>query len=293
MVNMSHHSDDRRSWLKVFRLVNRFRTADLLRDIRSYELHLISELFCHKHQRLRIQSLIDGHHKSEAHARTDNLDNRSIIHERSKIVHRHKLSHFKDLLLRISLCKLLLCLLSRSFTLLLTIFGTEIILLAFIHLGVRLLDLLLDFLLHFLLLGFCHRRLETVTVAFAALSRVLRIVRLSSVLPCFLILTGLSALLLVLLPVLLLRLFNMRTGFDHIHLLRTLGYTFAFFGRFTVKLAEVNLSNHFELSAGNLLRRLYFYSFFHLHGLWLHLFSRCYFYFGRFKRYFPIFWLTG
>ena len=226
VVDMTHDGNYRRPRKQVFRPVHLLGAAYLLGDVRGDELDLVAELLRHEHERLGIEPLVYGHHETEAHAGTDDLDDRHVVHEGRKIVDGHELGNLEYLLLGSRLREFLLGTLGRSLALLLAVLRTEAVLLALVHLGIGLLDLLLDFLLELLLLGLRHGRLETVAVALTlALSRL-----------------GLRPATAVLLR----RLLYIRSGLGYIHLLGSLVYALALLRRLAVELAEVYLAYDLE-----------------------------------------------
>ncbi len=170
VVNVTHHRDDRRPWDEILLTVNLFAAAlDLLCQVSRDELDLVAELLGDKHKRLGVKPLVDGHHQTKLHASLDDLVDRSIVHECGEVVHGHELSDLEDLLLRHLMCHLLLCLGCGLLPLLLSVLGSEVVLLVVVHPGVGLFDLLLDLFLHRLLLLLGHGRLETVRAAVAFL----------------------------------------------------------------------------------------------------------------------------
>ena len=108
VVNVTHHGDDRRPRLEVFRLVHLFAVADLLGDVGSHELHVVSELLGHEHKGLGIETLVDGYHQTEAHTSSDDLHHRGVVHQGCEVVDRNELGDLQGLLLCSSYRELLL-----------------------------------------------------------------------------------------------------------------------------------------------------------------------------------------
>ena len=160
VVYVTHHGYDRRTLHEILFLILLYCRINLLGNPGRYELDLIAELFCHQHERLGIESLVYGNHKSQAHTSSDDLYHRSIVHKGREVIHSHELGYLEDLILCCQLLHLLLGLRSCGVAFFLTILGTEVILLALVHLSVSLLNLLLNLLLHLLLLSFGKHRAE-------------------------------------------------------------------------------------------------------------------------------------
>ena len=119
-----------------------------------------------------------------------------------------------------------------------SVLGAEVVLLALVHAGVGLLDLLLDLLLELFLLGLGQRRLEAVAVTLAALAGGLLLPLLGPA---------------VLLGILL----DIGAGLCHVHLLGALADALALLGGLAVELAEVDLADHLQRGgAFRLLRTL-------------------------------------
>ncbi len=234
---MSHHRDDRRTRFEILRTVHLLGLVYLFGDVGSDKLDLIAELLGHKHKRLGIEPLVDGHHQAKAHAGSDDLHHRGVVHEGRKVIDGHELRNFQYLLFRCRLRYLFLGTLRRSLSLLLAVLGPEVVFLALVHLGISLLDLLLNLFLEFLLLAFGQCRFEAVTVALAALAL--------GLLPLLRLLTARATVLVVVL-VLLRRLLDILSRLGDIHLACALADALAFFCRLTVKLAEVDLPHHLE-----------------------------------------------
>ncbi len=160
---MPHHGDDRRPWNEILFTVGVLAgLLDLLGQVRRDELDFVAELLGHKHERLGIEPLVDGHHQTQIHARLDDLVDRSVVHQGRKVVHGHELCDFQNFLVGYLLCHLLLGLGGGQLPLLFSVLGSEVVLLIVIHPCVGLFDLLLDLLLYRLLLLLGHRRLEAV-----------------------------------------------------------------------------------------------------------------------------------
>ena len=236
MVNVSHHRDDRRPWNKVFLAVNLLAaTLDLLGQVGRDKLYLVAELLGDKHKGLRVKPLVDGHHHAELHASLDHLVDRSVVHKGGEVVGGHKLGDLENFLLGYLLCHLLLGLGGRLFPLLLSVLGSEVVLLVVVHPGVGLLDLLLDFLLHRLLLLLGHDRLEAIRSAVALLSALALLLCLPGVL--VLVLAGTVVRLLAFL--------------GHIDLLTALGDSFPLLVAFLrLELGQVYLSKNLEPWSG-------------------------------------------
>ena len=192
MVNVTHHSNHRWSCNEIVIGILRFTLCNRICKVCSHELDLITELLGNKHESLGIETLVDGHHHTEAHAGADNLGHRSVVHKSSKVVYSHELRNLQHLLLKLLHLHILLHPLRRRLSLLLSVLSSEVALLALVHTGVSLLDLLLDFLLHLLLLCLSHCRLELVTATVAtillavlALSLLLRLSLISTLVLIF------------------------------------------------------------------------------------------------------------
>ena len=241
VVHVPHHRNDGRSGLEIFGIVRLFVGIYLFRYLRCHELNLIAEFLGHKHKSLRIETLVDGHHQTEAHTSSYDLHHRSVVHKGGKVVHSHELSHLQDLVLGRELLHLLLCALGRQLSLFLAVFGSEVILPAFIHLGISLLDLLLDFLLHLFDFRLRHCRFELLSPVTPALS--LRLLQLLLT-RCFL-LSGITV--------------YIRPSLGHIHFLAAFADSLPLC-RFAVELTEIDLPDNFERRRGRCL-------FFLLHGL--------------------------
>ena len=170
VVDMTHDGDHRRTGDEVLLGVGHFVALDLLGKPGGDKLDLVTELLGHEDEGLGVETLVDGHHQAEAHAGCDDLDDGGVVHQRSEVVDGHELGDFQDLLLSGLSLHLLLGALRGELALLLAVFGSEVVLLALVHAGVCLLDLLLDLLLHLLLLGLGELGLEAVGTALAALA---------------------------------------------------------------------------------------------------------------------------
>ena len=161
MVNVSHHGDNRRPCHEIFLPVRLAVLIDFIGELGSHEFDLVSEFLCYEHESLGIEPLVDGDHKSEVQAGSDDLVDRSVVHQGGEIVDRHELGDFQHLPLCCLLSHLLLRLERGELAFLFSVLCSEIALgLAVVHPCVGLLDLLLDFLLHLLLFGSCHCRFE-------------------------------------------------------------------------------------------------------------------------------------
>ena len=250
VVDVSHHSDDRRPgdevFLPVFLLL-----LDFLGELRGHELDLVAELLRHEHQGLGVEPLVDGHHEAEAEAGSDDLVHRGVVHKCGKVVHGHELSHLEHLLLGGLLLEFLLELEGCELSLLLPVLGSEVALLAVVHLCICLLDLLLNLLLHLLLFGLGHCRLEAVAVASLAVLGIVLALVLSvlavPVIPALALLLSafvVPAVVLSSLPGVVL------VNLVHIDLLAAvLGYALALLSSLRLELGEVHLADYLE-SAG-------------------------------------------
>ena len=234
VIDVSHHGDDRRPLHEILRTVRRFVCIDFFGDVSGHELDVVAEFFRYEDEGFSIEPLVDGHHKSKAHTSADDLDHRSVVHKGSEVVYGHKFGDLERLLASCSLGELLLGLEGCGFALFLAVFCTEVVLLALVHPGVGLLDLLLDLLLHFLLLRLGHSRLEAfgvfVALAFTAAGLLLRLLLI--VLVLLVLLAGVAV--------------DIRPGLGHVNLL--LAYALAFL-RLALELVEVNLADNLERSA--------------------------------------------
>ena len=243
MVNVSHHSDDRWSRNKVFLAVSLFAASlDLFGEVGGHKLYLVAELLGDKHKRLCVKPLVDGNHKTQIHASLDDLVDWSVVHKGGEVVHGHELGDLEDLLLGYLLCHLLLGLGRGLLPLLLSVLGSEVVLLVVVHPGVGLLDLLLDLLLHRLLLLLGHGRLEAVRPTVALLAALALLLSLLGIL--VLILAGTVVSLLAFLR--------------HVNLLASLGYSLSLLVTLLrLELGQVNLPQDFEPRGGTLLRWLF------------------------------------
>ena len=170
VVYMTHHGDDRRPLYQILLAVLHGILLDFLADVSRYELYFVSELLCNQHQGLCVQPLVDGNHQSQAHAGSDNLVHRSVVHKGCKVIHGNELGNLQHALLCSLLLHFLKCLLRCQLAFLLAVLGSEVVLLTLVHAGVSLLHLLLDLFLHLFLLGLCQCRLEALVSSLAALA---------------------------------------------------------------------------------------------------------------------------
>ena len=168
VVDVAHHGDHRRTRNEILFPV--FLGVELLGEFGSHELDLVAELFRHENQRLGIESLVDRNHQAKIHAGLDDFVDRSVVHEGRQVVHGHEFSDLEHLLLCHHILYFLLALGCCKFSPFLPVLGSEVALLVVVHPCVGLLDLLLDFLLHCLLLLFGHHRLELVGSALTLLA---------------------------------------------------------------------------------------------------------------------------
>ncbi len=176
MVDVTHDGDDRRTGLEIFLAVHLLLALDFLGNLRGDELDFVTEFLGHEHESLGIEPLVDGHHQSQAHTSADNLHHRGVVHKGREVVHGHEFGNLQDLILGCLSLELFLSPGGCGLPLLLTIFCSEVVLLAFVHPRVGLLDLLLDLLLHLLLLCLGHGRTETLTAVALAPAALVRVV---------------------------------------------------------------------------------------------------------------------
>ena len=189
VVHVSHHGHDRWTGHPILLVILFLIRVDRLHDIRAHVLGLETELLRHDINRLRIQTLVDGNHDTDAHARADDLRNRDVHHIR-EVVRRDELRQLQYLALLLLQLHQLVLALDGGVTLIATVFS------AFIRLAVLarqacqgLLDLLLYILLaHFRLHGlFQARRLAIPPVAVIAIrARIIHPRRIIHIHPVFL-----------------------------------------------------------------------------------------------------------
>ena len=101
MVHMTHHRNDRSTWLQVFLFVGLFH--DGLGNLCTDILRLEAELLCHQVDGLSIQTLVNTNHNTHTHASTDDLSHRHIHHV-GKLIGSHELSKFQNF----AFCQLLI-----------------------------------------------------------------------------------------------------------------------------------------------------------------------------------------
>src|SRR3712207_44165 len=121
MVDVSHHRNDRRARLQVFRRVFFFNNG--LCHFGTDIFRLETELFGHDIDCFGIQTLVDGNHDSDTHASSDNLIDRDIHHS-CQFVGRYKLRQLQHLAFRHFLIFQFLHTAGSHFTFLFTIFGS-------------------------------------------------------------------------------------------------------------------------------------------------------------------------
>ena len=169
VVYMAHHGDHRRTFHQVFFPVG-LLLLDFLGKLCGHEFHRVAEFLGHQDQGLRIQALVDGYHHAQGHAGADHLHHRGVVHQGGQVVYGDKLGDLEHLVLCRCGFHLFLAADGGDFALLLAVFGAEVVLGAFVHPGVGLFHLLLDFLLQLFLFGLGHGRFEAVAflAAFAA-----------------------------------------------------------------------------------------------------------------------------
>ena len=170
MVNVTHHSDDRRPLHEVFLAVLHGILLDDLRNLGRDELHFVAELFRYQHKCLGVKPLVDGNHESEAHAGANDLVHRGVVHKSGKVVHRNEFGNLEHAPLGGFLLQFFLGFLGCQLAFLLAVLGAKVVLLALVHASVSLLYLLLDLFLHLFLLGFRECRLEALVSSLAALA---------------------------------------------------------------------------------------------------------------------------
>src|SRR5664280_2055261 len=95
MVNMSHYSYDRRSWLKVSFFI--FLFFDSLLELSAHKFNFKAEFICQKSHCLGIKPLVNGNKKTEIHTCRDNLCYRDVHHYR-QFVGRDEFSDLEDVL---------------------------------------------------------------------------------------------------------------------------------------------------------------------------------------------------
>ena len=162
VVDVTHHGDDRRTFHQFFRLVLFLGYAAL--GVGVHEFYLVTEFLSHKHESLGVETLVDGHHKTEIHTGFDDLRHRSVVHQDGQVVDGHELGNLEDVARGHFHTVLLFHLLLEEVPLLATVLGALGLALALGHTGVGLLYLLLDFFL--VELGFPE--LERILAAAAA-----------------------------------------------------------------------------------------------------------------------------
>ena len=208
-------------------LVGLLGRLDFVGKFGTHEFNLVAEFLGHENKGFGVEALVDGYHQAQAHACSDYIVHRGVVHKGGEVVYRNEFGDFQHLLVGRCLLHLFLCTLCGKLALLLAVLSAEVVLLALVHLRVGFLDLLLDLFLHLFQFGLGHCGLEA--VALAALAG-----------RCLLLggLIGLSALLLVgfLLDV---------GGFDlaDVHLLGVDAFALLLFlGSF--ELGEVHFADH-------------------------------------------------
>ena len=227
VVDVTHDGNDRRTGDEVFLLVCLLSGLDLVCQFSTHEFNFVAELFSYQHEGFGVETLVDGHHQAKAHARSDNVVHRGVVHEGGEVVHRYELGDLQHFAFGGCLLALFLAALGGKLAFLLTVLRAEVVLLALVHLGVGLFDLLLDLFLHLFQLGLGHGGLEAVALATLA----------AGLLGCGLVVFLGAAL-------------DVRTGLRHIHLLGALGDALALLGRFLVELGQVYLAHHLKTIIG-------------------------------------------
>ena len=129
MVNMSHDGYYWGAWNEVV-LVVLFLTDSLL-NFSAHILSLESELISYKVYSLCVKSLVDRNHYTYAHKSSDKLVD-TYVHHCRKFAHRHELCKFQSLALSFLCAGLLVYFLLHSFTLFLSVFGSVLVLIAFV-----------------------------------------------------------------------------------------------------------------------------------------------------------------
>ena len=127
MVDMAHHRNDGRTTHEVVLVV--FLFADRLLHLGTDIFGLEAELIGHHIDGFRVETLVDGHHDTNAHERRNDLCH-ADIHHRGQLADRHKLGQFQYLAVLALCVGLLLELLLNSFALLLTVLGALLVLVA-------------------------------------------------------------------------------------------------------------------------------------------------------------------
>ena len=92
VVNVPHHSDDRRTLAEVFFVVHLFDDGFL--HFGRDELGGETKFFCHHFDGFLVETLVDRHHDADAHAGADDLCH-GDIHHRSQFVGSHKLGELE------------------------------------------------------------------------------------------------------------------------------------------------------------------------------------------------------
>ncbi len=147
VVDVSHHGHDGRPLHEILLFVAVF--VDGFLNVHRDEFHLEPELLGDDHQRLRIESLVDGDHQSEVHAGRNDLRNRGV-HHGGQFAHRNELGDFQDGLLHVCLFHRLVHAGAGIESLLLTVLGALVLSALGGEAGERILDLLRNlFVAHF------------------------------------------------------------------------------------------------------------------------------------------------
>ena len=125
MVNVSHDGYDRGAWNEIVLIV--LSLLDSLAHLGTHVFSRESKLVGNEVDSLGIETLVDRHHNTHAHASADNLVDRHI-HHGGKFADSHKLGELQCLALCCLLLQFLVKALLHSLALLTAILGTLLVL---------------------------------------------------------------------------------------------------------------------------------------------------------------------
>ena len=121
MVYVTHHGYNRSTRFQIFLCILFFH--DGLCHFRTYIFRLKAEFFSHQINGLGIQTLVNGHHDTDAHAGTDDLRN-GYVHHIGQLVGCHKLCQLQYFAISHFLTFKLMHTVGSLFTFLLAVFGS-------------------------------------------------------------------------------------------------------------------------------------------------------------------------
>ena len=131
MVNVSHHSHDRRTRHPVFFVVVFFVGLDGFHHFGTYIFGLETEFFSYDINCFRIQTLVNGNHDTDTHTSTDNLRHRNVHHV-GKVIGSHKLRQLQHLAFHFFLFHQFVFTLLDGIAFVATVLGTFIILISLV-----------------------------------------------------------------------------------------------------------------------------------------------------------------